>query len=59
MNVWVWLDADAMAQSVKKTQQLKAIGLNAKFVSTPLDPKHYDNLDIHKILNTKGGMWRE
>jgi hypothetical protein len=59
MNVWVWLDADAMAQAVKKTQQLKAIGLNAKFVSTPLDPKHYDNLEIHKILSTEGGMYRD
>jgi hypothetical protein len=59
MNVWVWLDADAMSQAVKRTASLRALGLNAKFVHTLRDPKHYDNLAIYKILNSEGGLYNE
>jgi hypothetical protein len=58
MNVFVWLDADAMAKAVKRTNSLRTLGLNAKFVSTPADPKEYDNIEIHKILTSQGGRWQ-
>jgi hypothetical protein len=57
MNVWVWLDADAMARAISRTHSLRQLGLNVKFISTTKDPKHYDNLEIHKILKAQGGQW--
>jgi hypothetical protein len=52
-DVFIWLDGDMMAKSIKYVAKFRQLGVPVKFIHTPLDPKEYDQLSIYRFL--KGG----
>lgn len=50
MEVSVWLDGDMMAKSIGYATQMNRLGIKAKYVCTPKDPKDYPDLAIRDFL---------
>lgn len=45
-DVVAWLDPGKLADMVAVTARCQTYGINCKFISTPKDPKHYNNVGI-------------
>jgi hypothetical protein len=52
-TVYLWLDANMLAESVKRVERMRQFGINAKHVHTPKDPKEYNTLFISDKLRTE------
>ena len=52
-KVLVWLDADALAKSVKIVSKLRQMNINAHQIYTTKDPKCYNNPSIKEILTVQ------
>lgn len=50
MQVSVWLDGDMMAKSIGYATQMNRLGIKARYVCTPKDPKDYSDYDIKSAL---------
>ena len=50
---YLWLDGDMLANSVQTVNRMRTLGLNAKHVHTPKDPKDYNSLFIRETINVK------
>lgn len=53
-KIFLWLDGDMLAHSVKTVQRMRQLGLNAKHIHTPKDPKEYNTLFIKDSLRNGG-----
>lgn len=47
---YLWLDGDMLASSMKQVQRMRGLGLKAKHIHTPKDPKEYNSLAIRATL---------
>jgi hypothetical protein len=52
-TIYLWLDGDMLASSMKQVQRMRGLGLNAKHIHTPKDPKAYNDLAIQQTLKVK------
>ena len=48
-EVYIWLDADALAKSVAMVTRLRQLGINAKHIYTSKDPKCYNSVAIKEL----------
>ena len=51
MEVYVWLDADALAKSVAMVTRFRQLGIEAKHIYTSKDPKCYNCVAIKDLWN--------
>ena len=51
--VYLWLDSDMLAHSVKTVSRMRGLGLNAKHIHTTKDPKEYNLLFIIDTIRSK------
>jgi len=49
-EVYVWLDADALSNSVAMVSRLRQLGIQTKHIHTTKDPKCYNNVAIKEII---------
>jgi len=50
-EVYIWLDADALAKSVAMVTRFRQLGIKAKHIYTSKDPKCYNNVAIKELWN--------
>jgi len=53
-TIYLWLDGDMLAHSVATVDRMRQLGLNAKHIHTPKDPKTYNKIFIQDTLG--GGI---
>jgi hypothetical protein len=51
--IYLWLDGDMLANSVQTVQRMRTLGLDAKHIHTPKDPKEYNSLFIRETIREK------
>jgi len=51
--VYLWLDSDMLAHSVKTVSRMRGLGLKAKHIHTTKDPKEYNSLFIVDTIRAK------
>lgn len=52
-KIYLWLDGDMLAESLLQVQRMRQLGLDARHIYTPRDPKTYNSVYINSSL--KGG----
>lgn len=52
-TIYLWLDSDMLADSVKQVNRMRELGLDAKHVHTPKDPKAYNTVFIKDTIGRK------
>jgi hypothetical protein len=52
-RIFLWLDSDMLAHSVKTVTRMRSLGLDAKHIHTTKDPKEYNSLFITDTLRQK------
>jgi len=52
-TVYLWLDGDMLANSVQTVTRMQSLGLYARNIHTPKDPKCYDSLFIREQIREK------
>jgi hypothetical protein len=52
-TIYLWLDGDMLANSVATVDRMRTLGLNAKHIHTPKDPKEYNSLFIKEQIRAK------
>ena len=50
-NIYLWLDADALAKSIGYVQRMRALGISAHHMHTPKDPKAYNSVFLSDFWN--------
>jgi hypothetical protein len=55
-KVYLWLDGDMLAHSVQTVNRMRSLGLNAKNIHTPKDPKEYNSLFIREQIHGKADV---
>ena len=50
-HIYLWLDADALAKSIKYVQRMRALSIAAHHLHTPKDPKAYNSLFLTDLWN--------
>jgi hypothetical protein len=50
-KVYLWLDGDMLAHSVNTVNRMRSLGLDAKNIHTPKDPKEYNSLFIKEQIH--------
>lgn len=48
-HIYLWLDGDMLAKSIKYTQRMRTLGINAHHLHTPKDPKAYNSLFLSDL----------
>ena len=49
-KIFLWLDGDMLAESVKKVDTMRQLGLDAKRLYTTKDPKDYNSVYIMDVV---------
>ena len=52
-TIYLWLDGDMLAHSVATVDRMRQLGLKAKHIHTPKDPKEYNKTFIQDTLKVK------
>lgn len=51
--IYLWLDGDMLAHSVKTVNRMRTLGLDTKHIHTTKDPKEYNSLFIDSTIRDK------
>jgi len=52
-TIYLWLDGDMLANSVKTVARMRSLGLDTRNIHTPKDPKCYNSLFIREQIRDK------